>query len=69
MANYVAPKIRAEVLCLLCDDYAGKREYAPEAWKRLASRVHYERIPGEHNTCITSYVRELAGRINHVLVP
>ncbi|HKV15733.1 MAG TPA: AMP-binding protein, partial [Reyranella sp.] len=68
MANYVAPKIHAEVLCLLCEDYARKREYAPQAWKRLAPRVHYERIPGEHNTCITAHVRELAGRINHVLV-
>lgn len=69
LANYVPPRTRAEVFCLLCDDYAGKKEYGPGPWKRLASKVSCERIPGEHTTCITDHVGELAVRINRMLVP
>ena len=68
MATNVPPRTRAEILCLLCDDYAGKQEYAPGPWKHLAANVRHERIPGHHNTCITAHVRELAVRINQALV-
>jgi acyl-CoA synthetase (AMP-forming)/AMP-acid ligase II/thioesterase domain-containing protein/acyl carrier protein len=68
MARYVPPHTRATVICLLCDDYAGKKEYAPEPWRYLAPNVQYERIPGEHSTCITAHVRELALRMNKLLV-
>jgi acyl-CoA synthetase (AMP-forming)/AMP-acid ligase II/thioesterase domain-containing protein/acyl carrier protein len=68
MAKYVPPKMRAEILCLLCDDYAGKKEYAPGPWKHLTANVHHERVPGHHNTCITAHVRELAVRINQGLI-
>lgn len=69
LANYVPSKTQAEVLCLLCDDYAGKKEYGPGPWKRFANKVTYERIPGEHTTCITDHVGELAVRMNRVLAP
>jgi acyl-CoA synthetase (AMP-forming)/AMP-acid ligase II/thioesterase domain-containing protein/acyl carrier protein len=68
MAKYVPPRTRAEMLCLLCDDYAGKKEYDPGPWKHIAADVQYERIPGQHNTCITAHVRELAVRMNRALV-
>ena len=68
LANYVPPKTQAEVLCLLCDDYAGKKEYHSGAWKHLANKVTYERIPGEHTTCITDHVGELAVRMNRALL-
>ncbi|MBS0219386.1 MAG: AMP-binding protein [Proteobacteria bacterium] len=68
MAKYVPPKMRTEVLCLLCDDYASKKEYGPGPWKHLVGKVTYERIPGQHNTCITAHVRDLAVRMNQVLV-
>jgi pimeloyl-ACP methyl ester carboxylesterase len=67
LANYVPPKTRAEVFCLLCDDYAGKEEYGPGPWKHLASTVSCERIPGEHTTCITDHVGALADRMNQML--
>jgi pimeloyl-ACP methyl ester carboxylesterase len=67
LANYVPSRTQAEVLCLLCDDYAGKKEYGPGPWKRLASKVSCERIPGEHTTCITDHVGALAVRMNRVL--
>jgi pimeloyl-ACP methyl ester carboxylesterase len=68
LANYAPPETQAEVLCLLCDDYAGKKEYGPGPWKHLASKVTCERIPGEHTTCITDHVGELAVRMNRALV-
>ncbi len=68
LSNYVPPVTRAEVLCLVCNDNAGKKEYAPEPWRYLAANVQYERIPGKHNTCITAHVGELATRMNKVLV-
>ena len=69
LANYVPPTTQAEVFCLLCDEYAGKKEYGPGPWKRFASKVTCERIPGEHTTCITDHVAELAVRMNRALVP
>jgi acyl carrier protein len=68
LANYVPPKTQAEVLCLLCDDYAGKKEYHPGPWKRLANKVTCERIPGAHTTCITDHAGELAVHMNRLLV-
>lgn len=68
LANYVPPVTQAEVLCLLCDEYAGKKEYGPGPWKHLANKVTCERIPGKHTTCITDHVGEVAARMNRVLV-
>lgn len=36
-------------------------------WLRLAARVEAQTIPGEHHSCITTHVRELARRIRACL--
>lgn len=68
MAKYVPPRIGAKVLCLLNDDYVAKKEFAADVWKPLAGGgVLSERIPGEHNTCITTHVVDLARTLNRHL--
>jgi thioesterase domain-containing protein/acyl carrier protein len=67
MSGYVPPRIDADVLCLLSDEYADRKEFAPKAWRRLARSVRVERIPGKHNTCITSHVGDLATTLGRYL--
>jgi acyl-CoA synthetase (AMP-forming)/AMP-acid ligase II/acyl carrier protein len=69
MSNYLPPRIRANVICLLCEDYSAKKEYDAEPWKRLARSVWSERIPGDHHTCISRHVGELAACINRMTIP
>ena len=69
MSKYLPRKIHAEVICLLSEEYAGKKEYAIEPWKQLAPRVRSHGIPGEHNTCISRHVGELATCINRMMIP
>jgi hypothetical protein len=44
-----------------------KRGYDTAPWNRLAHDVRVDHIPGQHNTCITTYVDALAERLNEVL--
>jgi thioesterase domain-containing protein len=67
MSRYLPPKIRSKVICLLCDEYSMKRGYDTAPWNRLAHDVRVDHIPGQHNTCITTYVDALAERLNEVL--
>jgi acyl-CoA synthetase (AMP-forming)/AMP-acid ligase II/thioesterase domain-containing protein/acyl carrier protein len=66
MSKYLPPKIRAAMICFLCDASSGKKEYDTLAWKYLARDVRFERIPGQHATCITIHVDVLAQRLNEV---
>lgn len=67
MSKYLPPRIRANVICLLCDDYAEKKEYDVAPWKRLAPSVSSDITPGEHSTCISRHLGELAERLNRML--
>ena len=67
MSNYLPPRIDAHIVCVLCDEYASKPEYSAAAWRSLAPRVEFERVPGRHNTCITSHVAELATTLSRRL--
>lgn len=60
MAHYLPPRIDSEVLCLLSEEYFDRKEFSPAVWRPLALNVRIERIPGKHNTCITSHVADLA---------
>jgi oxalate---CoA ligase len=66
MSKYLPPRIRAAMICLLCDDYFVKNEYDTAAWKHLARDVRADRIAGQHGTCITTHVEILAERLNEV---
>ena len=67
MSNYVPPRIDAEVVCILSDEYAPRAEFSSALWNPLARRVVYEQVPGKHNTCITSHVVDLASALNRHL--
>ena len=70
MSNYLPPRIGGNVLCVLSDEYLRKQEYSATAWRGLAPHVSQERVPGKHNTCITSHVGDLAGALNrHLAAP
>jgi acyl-CoA synthetase (AMP-forming)/AMP-acid ligase II/acyl carrier protein len=68
MSQYIPPRIRAEIYCLLCEEVSAKKAYAAEPWKRLAANVRYARIPGQHNTCVSRHVEELAACLNRMMV-
>ena len=64
MSKYLPPRIRAEIVCLLCEEYAGKKGYDALPWARLARHVQCGRLPGQHNTCVSTHVDVLAHRLN-----
>ncbi len=67
MSKYLPPRLNCEVICLLSEEYATRKAYDPAAWKHLAARVRTDRIPGEHNTCVSRHVGDLAERLNQML--
>ncbi len=64
MAKYLPPRIRAEIVCLLSEEYVDRKEYDAAPWKRLSPHVQSGRLPGQHNTCVSTHVGELAERLN-----
>jgi oxalate---CoA ligase len=68
MSEYLPPRIRAEMICLLSEEYSTKKDYDVEPWEHLAHTVRAARIPGEHNTCISRHVGDLAACINRMIV-
>jgi len=63
MSKYLPPRIDAEVQCLLSEEMAGKAEFSPDAWKPLARGLEHESIKGDHATCITRHVDDLATKL------
>jgi len=67
MSKYLPPRLNSKVVCLLSEEYATHKAYDPAAWRHLAPRVRADRIPGEHNTCVSRHVGALAERLNQML--
>lgn len=67
MSKYLPPRVEADVLCLLSDEYWVKKDYSPWPWRGLARSVSAESTPGKHNTCITSHVSALATTMSRML--
>jgi hypothetical protein len=55
------------MICLLCEEYSGRKEFDSAPWRYLAKKVWRRNIPGEHGTCITTHVDALCERLNEVL--
>ncbi len=64
MSKYLPPHIRADIVCLLSEEYVGRKEYDAAPWKHLAPHVQSGRLPGQHNTCVSTHVGDLAERLN-----
>jgi thioesterase domain-containing protein len=67
MSQFVPPKVRAEVVCLVCEEYSGRWGYQAEPWKNLCTNMRHARIPGGHHTCIVDHMSELATCLNGTL--
>lgn len=63
MSKYLPPRIDAEVQCLLSEEMVGKAEFSPDAWKPLARGLDHEVVKGDHATCITRHVDDLATKL------
>lgn len=63
MSKYLPPRIDARVQCLLSEEMAGKAEFSPAAWQPLARGLHHDGIKGDHATCITRHVDDLAAKL------
>lgn len=67
MSQYVPPRTHAEIVCLVCEDYAAKWAYDPKPWRQLAARVRHASIPGHHHTCVSRHVEKLAACLNGMM--
>jgi acyl-CoA synthetase (AMP-forming)/AMP-acid ligase II/thioesterase domain-containing protein len=64
MANYIPPMLDCEIIAIVCERSANVFECSTEPWTRLARDVHHTIVPGDHLTCITTYVEALAQSLN-----
>jgi acyl-CoA synthetase (AMP-forming)/AMP-acid ligase II/thioesterase domain-containing protein len=67
MARFVPPYIKAEVLCVLCEDSAARPEYAERPWHSIAGTVQALTVPGNHASCISEHAAALADRLNEAM--
>jgi thioesterase domain-containing protein len=66
MARYVPRPVRTGIVCLLSEERAIEKACATHSWKRLASSVRSAFIQGEHHTCVSRHVGELAACLNRM---
>jgi oxalate---CoA ligase len=69
MSKYVPRRIGAEMICLLSEEYSTKKDYDAGPWRHLAQSVRPDHIPGDHHTCISRHIGELAACINRMTIP
>jgi thioesterase domain-containing protein len=67
MARFVPTGIKAEILCVVCEDSAARPEYAAHAWQSIASTVDTLTVPGNHASCISEHAATLADRLNEAM--
>jgi len=67
MSKFVPPRIRARLICLLSDECRPKKDYATDAWTSIAGDVATHSIRGNHSTCISRHVDDLAACINRTM--
>jgi acyl-CoA synthetase (AMP-forming)/AMP-acid ligase II/thioesterase domain-containing protein/acyl carrier protein len=60
MANYLPPKLRGDVVVILCDEDRKLMEFSPTAWTRLVPKVYCRYVAGTHLRAITTHAGEVA---------
>jgi len=60
MANYLPPKLRGDVVIVLCDEDRKLMEFSPMAWNRLVPKVYCRYVAGTHLRAITTHAAEVA---------
>ena len=66
MARFVPTGIKAEILCVVCEDSAARPEYARTVAVHREHR-RYATVPGNHASCISEHAATLADRLNEAL--
>ena len=61
-SNYIPPKLRTRVLCVLCEESRTKLKFSWTPWTNLAPEVHYSYVAGTHWSCINH-----GGEVAHLL--
>jgi oxalate---CoA ligase len=64
MAQYVPRKVRADVVCLVCEENSTKWGYQAQPWTNLCTNLRHTRIPGGHHSCVIDHMDELASCLN-----
>jgi oxalate---CoA ligase len=67
MSNYLPPKLRNDVVAVLCDEDRMVKGFSSAVWRRLAPKVYCRYIPGNHLSSITTHVSELARVLDGIL--
>jgi thioesterase domain-containing protein/acyl carrier protein len=60
MSNYLPPKLRCDVVAVLCEESRGIKDFSTMPWSRLAPSVHRRYVAGTHLGAITTHAAELA---------
>ncbi len=60
LRNYIPPKLRARLICIVCEESRAKEEFSTEPWNNLASDTRCEFVAGTHIGCITTHIGEVA---------
>ncbi len=67
VANYVPENLDTDVYCFVCDENAARIDYEPSTWRSLARAVYDKKIPGDHNTCVTTFAGVVANELQGIL--
>jgi acyl-CoA synthetase (AMP-forming)/AMP-acid ligase II/thioesterase domain-containing protein/acyl carrier protein len=66
VSNYIPAVIDTELYCLLCDANAKRMDYRPAPWRHYARTVHAKMIPGDHNSCVTTFAVVVANELQRI---
>jgi acyl-CoA synthetase (AMP-forming)/AMP-acid ligase II/acyl carrier protein len=67
MANYLPPKLKCDVVTVLCEESRGMKEFSSIPWNRLAPKVHCRYVAGTHLGAITTHAGDLARSLDCLL--
>jgi acyl-CoA synthetase (AMP-forming)/AMP-acid ligase II len=66
VSNYIPAIIDTDVYCLLSDATAKRMDYQPATWRHYARTVHAKTIPGDHNSCVTTFAGVVASELRRI---
>ena len=67
VANYVPENLDADVYCFVCDENYARMDYEPSIWRKLARTVYDKQVPGNHNTCVTTFAGVVANELQKII--
>jgi thioesterase domain-containing protein len=67
MCNYVPPRLKLPIACVVSHTGSQSAIYDVRPWRRIASRTTTSVVPGDHQECVTTYAPELAQRLREAL--